>query len=168
MNGIKGRSGRPKLEFRHDRDRHLLALALAYRTLGMSRRGGCEAAVATVEGLPVGPNLNRRRGGHGLNMLDWQFELKRRPGAAATIEGRARGLRQKIRKWQRDPEAVRWLAVMQRAWLVALQTLVPPGAADAEIKKLTKQIGETAFAERLLAVAGLVRLRSEAAQKRIG
>ena len=51
---MKRGRGRPKLELGRDRDRHLLALALAYRALGMSLRGGCEAAVAPAEGLPVG------------------------------------------------------------------------------------------------------------------
>jgi hypothetical protein len=154
--------GRRKLEFRADPDRHLLALAFAYRWLGMSLRGGCEAAVATTEGLPVGPNLKRGRGGHGLNLLDWRFELKCRPGAAVTIEGRARGLRQKIKKWQRDPEAMRWLATMQRAVLLALQTWVPdPTAADAEITRLTREAGEAGYGQKLLQLARGVRLREQ-------
>lgn len=151
--------GRPQLEFARDRDRHLAALALAYQVLGMSLRGGCEAAVATIEGLPAGPNLNSGRGGHGLNLLDWRYELKRRPGAAATIEGRARGLRQKIKKWQHDPAASQWLLSMRRACLMALQTAPPnPAAADREITELTGAAGENEFGEQLLRIAELARL----------
>lgn len=128
----------------------------------MSLRGGCEAAVATVEGLPIARNLKRGHGGHELNLLDWVFELKRRPGAAATIEGRARGIRQKLRKWRRDPAATQWLATMRHAFLVALQTWVAdPAAADAEIASLADFAGETAYAEKLFELAQIVRRDAE-------
>ncbi len=151
------RTGRPKLKFLSDPDRHLMALALAYKALGMSLRGGCEAAVATVEGLPVAPNTNRGHGGRGLIMLNWQVEPKRRPGAAATIEGRARGLRKKLKKMQRDPEASRWLLLMGFAYLVAMEPAAP-GDPAAEIIRLTSMAGEPEAAGTLLSIAELRRL----------
>jgi hypothetical protein len=154
--------GRPKLEFRRDRDRHLMALALAYRALGMSLRGGCEAAIATTEGWLVGPNPSRGHGGHGMSMLDWRYEHI--PGTA-TIEGRARFLRKKLRKLQRDPEASGWLDIMCRAFVVALEAArsFDPGAVEIELVRLTKLAGEPAMAEqlrRLAAVAGTDRLKT--------
>jgi hypothetical protein len=138
---------RPRLEFARDRDRHLLALALAFQALGMSRRGGCEAAVACTEGLPVADNLDRRYGGHGLRMLDWVFKMKSRPGAAATIEGRARGLRQKLKTYLKDAATARWLYQMSNVWLFAIQRAAEPDAARAERQLLVmaELIGETDF-----------------------
>lgn len=154
------RTGRPKIEFLQDPDRHLMAMALAYKALGMSLRGGCEAAVATTEGLPVELNLNRGRGGHGMNLIDWKYELKRRPGAAATIEGRARGLRQKLKTQLKNAEAVRWLFPMSNMVLLALQraALTDVTAVEQEIMRLAQLLGEIKYArDKLLPLARLVR-----------
>jgi hypothetical protein len=147
--------GRPRLEFRRDPDRHLMALALAYKALGMSLRGGCEAAIATTEGLPVGPNPNHGHGGHGMSMLNWRYE--HHPGAAR-IEGRARFLRKKLRKLQRDPEASEWLDIMRRAFVVALEAArsFDPGAVEVELVRLTKLAGEPAMAAKLRRLAAVV------------
>jgi hypothetical protein len=136
------RVGRPRKAFLRDPDRFLMALALAYRALGMSLRGGCEAAVATMEGWPVGINRNRGRHGRGMNLLDWRYELKRRPGAAATIDGRARGLRQKIKNCRGDAAAVRWLGLMHLAFLAAWQVK----NMESEILQLAQAAGETEYA----------------------
>ena len=139
--------GRPKLELHRDADRYVLALALSYRALGMSMRGGCEAAVASTEGLPVADNLNRGHGGHGLAMLDWVFEMKRRPGAATTIAGRARGLRQKLKAYLKDDNTARWLYAMSNIWLLAVQPAAEPDLARAErmLRDMAQLIGEADF-----------------------
>jgi hypothetical protein len=139
---------------------------LAYRALGMSLRGGCEAAIATTEGIPIGPNFNPGRGGHGMNLLDWRYELRHRPGAAATISGRARGLRQKIKKLRNDAVAARWLGLMRLAFLTAWQTApLDYKTADAEIMRLAAEAGETEYAaDKLMTLARVARADAEAAR----
>lgn len=165
---VQMKRGRPKLKFFGDRDRHLMALALAYRALGMSMRGGCEAAVASTEGLPVGLNLNRGHGGHGLNLLDWRYDLKRRPGAAATIQGRARGLRQKLKGYLRNEPAARWLYQMSKVFLFAMQPAAEPDPAAAErvLLAMADLVGEAGYVrERLVPLMRMTRARPERPQQ---
>ena len=95
--------GRPPKAFAHDPDRHVMACAIAFWALGASRRGGCEIAIACIEGLPIGPRRKRGAGGHGLSMLDLEYELQTEWCGTASIEGRARGLRRKIKKAAQGP-----------------------------------------------------------------
>jgi hypothetical protein len=139
------RRGRPKKKFRDDPDRFVLAVATAFAAMGTSRRGALEIAVACVQGRPVGPNL-KPGWGRGINLLDAKYQL-RRPATAATIAGRAEGLRQKIKMVLHDPDAVRWLAAMSAAVQIALE--VPPSVApQAErlVLELTREVGELRFA----------------------
>jgi hypothetical protein len=153
--------GRPPKEFSRAPDRHLMALAVAYWALGASKRGGCEIAVATVEGWPVGRNRQRDKGGHGLNLLDWDYDLKTKWCGAATIAGRARGLRQKIEKALKDSGAAAWLQEMGELFLLALrQGAMRDRTVEDEIKRRAKALGETEFArERLLPLHALTRQR---------
>jgi hypothetical protein len=148
------KKGRPRIEFFRDPDRHELALALAYQAMGASLRGGCEIAVAAIEGLPVADNLDRRYGGHGLGLLDWRYELKVRPRAAASIEGRARGLRQKLKAYLKDAAAARWLYGASNLWLAALQPTA--GTTEAALLQMGELLGEADFVrERLLPILRL-------------
>jgi hypothetical protein len=143
------KKGRPRVELFGDLDRHELALALAYQAMGASLRGGCEIAVASSEGLPVAGNPDRRYGGHGLGLLDQRYELKLRRGAAASIEGRARGLRQKLKKALRDPTSAAWLYGVSNLWLLALQPSA--GTTEPALLQMGDLLGEAAFVrERLL------------------
>jgi hypothetical protein len=148
---MSDRRGRPPRRFLDDPDRYLMALALAYWALGASQRGACEIAVATVEGKPVVRNRKRGKGGHGLNLLEWEFSL--RPGAARTIEGRARGLRRKIKQACEDDAAADWLQRMGEMHLLALRWRERRLAADqaaAEIMRQAEALGEASHARRLL------------------
>jgi hypothetical protein len=141
------RRGAPAKAFRSDPDRYLLAVATAFGGMGTSRRGALEIAVAAVQGLPVGPNL-KPGWGRGINLLDAEYEL-RRPASAATIAGRAEGLRQKIKKALDDPDAVKWLAAMSTAWLIALEW-PPHPAAQRLMLDLAGAVGEGQFAAKVL------------------
>ncbi len=156
--------GRPKQTLVGDPDRYLMALALSFKALGMSMRGGCEAAIATTEGLPVGDNPRHHgrawHGGRGLGLLDWRYRMKPRPGAAATIEGRARGIRRKLKVALREAGTARWLYQMSNLWLFAMQraTEPDPGKAEAALLSMARLIGEEAFAcEHLLELLRLTR-----------
>lgn len=164
-----GDLGRPPKKFLQDRDRYPMALALAYQALGMSLRGACEAAVGSTEGLITGRNFNRGRGGHGMNLIDWKYDLRHKPGAAATIDGRARGVRQKLKKANRDPNVLRWLNLMRDAFLTALQTAAPDlVAADAEIMRLAGEAGESAYAtDKIMKIARNTRFEANAAARRL-
>jgi hypothetical protein len=109
--------------------------------------------------MPIGPNRNRGRGGHGLKLLDWQFELKRRPGAAATIDGRARGLRQKLNKYLKDEAATRWLYEMANVFLLAMQRAAEPDpeAAEQKILQMAADIGEIDYVREILPILRLTR-----------
>jgi hypothetical protein len=153
--------GRPPKAFALDPDRHLMACAVAYWALGSSRRGGCEIAVASMEGWPIGPRRKRGAGGHGLNLLNLEFELRTPWCATASIAGRARGLRQKIKKALKDPSAAAWLQEMGQLFLLALGhgTVRDPAAAAVEIMRRAKELGETDFArDRLLPLRTLTSL----------
>jgi hypothetical protein len=144
------RGRRPKT-FTQDSDRYVMALAVAYWALGSSQRGGCEIAVASVEGWPVGPRGGRDKGGHGLNLLDLQYELRAPWCGTASITGRARGLRRKIKKALRDPAAAAWLKEMGDLFLLALHHGRDRGAGEVEIMQRAQALGEAEFArERLL------------------
>ena len=118
--------------FSHDPDRYVMALAIAYWALGASRRGGCEIAVASIEGWPIGPRRERDNGGHGLSLLDLEYELQTAWCGTASIEGRARGLRAKIKKALRDdPGAAAWLREMGDLFLLALNHGRDRGAGEA-------------------------------------
>lgn len=144
--------GRPPKAFSQDPDRYLMALAVAYWALGASKRGGCEIAVATVEGWPTGRNRKRDKGGHGLNLLDWQYDLKTKWCATASIAGRAGGLRQKIKKALKDSAAAAWLQEMAELFLLALRQGASRDrtAVEVEIKRRAKQLGESDFARQRL------------------
>ena len=118
-----------------------MALTLAYWALGASKRGGCEIAVATVEGWPSGRNRKRDKGGHKLNLLDWDYDLKTKWCAAASIAGRARGLRQKIKKAIEDSVAAAWLQEMAELFLLALRqgAIRDRTAIEVEIKRQAEQ-----------------------------
>jgi hypothetical protein len=154
--------GRPRKPLAEDPDRRILALALVFREWGVTRKGAVQIAVALIEGRPVALNPkahNRRRqlikalvsgnpatrGGRGLDLLDWKFELRARPGAAATIEGRARTLSQKMRKAIEDQDAGRLLAALSLAWEAALDR----GSAD-QILEFADRAGEREFALAVL------------------
>jgi hypothetical protein len=143
--------GRPPKAFAHDPDRHLMACAIAYWALGASQRGGCEIAIATMEGWPIGPRRKRGSGGHGLSLLDLEYELKTLWCGTASIEGRGRGLRRKIKKALRDPAAAAWLKEMGDLFLLALHHGRDRGAGEVEIMQRAQALGEAEFArERLL------------------
>jgi hypothetical protein len=153
--------GRPPKKFSHDPDRYVMALACAYWALGASRRGGCEIAVASMEGWPIGPRSKRGAGGHGLSLLDLEYELQTEWCGTASIEGRARGLRAKIKKALRDdPGAAAWLREMGDLFLLALNHGRDRGAGEAEIMRRAQALGETEFArERLLPLRTLTLTR---------
>jgi hypothetical protein len=156
--------GRPLKAFAHDPDRHLMALAISYWALGASRRGGCEIAVATVEGWPIGRNRKRDKGGHGVNLLDLEYELKRPWCATASIAGRARGLRQKIKKALKDADAAAWLQEMSELFLLALHhgAVRDHAAGEVEIMRRATALGEAEFArERLLVMHALAGRKKE-------
>jgi hypothetical protein len=135
-----------------------MALAVAYWALGASKRGGCEIAVASVEGWPNGRNRKRDKGGHGLNLLDWEYDLKTKWCATASIAGRARGLRQKIKKALKNSAAAAWLQEMGDLFLLALRqgAMRDRTAVEVEIKRRAKELGEIDFArEHLLPLHSL-------------
>jgi hypothetical protein len=143
--------GRPPKAFAHDPDRYVMACAVAYWALGSSRRGGCEIAVASMEGWPVGPRRKRGAGRHGLSLLDLEYELQTEWCGTASIEGRARGLRAKIKKALRDPGAAAWLQEMGELFLIALRHGAERGAGADQIMLRAQALGEADFArERLL------------------
>jgi hypothetical protein len=144
--------GRPPKTFTHDADRYVMALAVAFWALGASRRGCCEIAVAATEGWPIGPNPKKRdKGGHGLNLLDLVYDLKTPWFLTASIAGRAGGLRRKIKKALKDPEAAAWLQEMGELFLIALRHGAERGAGADEIMRRATTLGEADFArERLL------------------
>ncbi len=154
--------GRPPKIFAEDPERHLMAIAVAFWSLGASKRGGCEIAVASVEGWPVGQNTARDKGGHGLNLLEWRFELKLPHSFTATIVGRARDLRKKIKKSLRDPAAAAWLQEMAKIHLLAWGQLGAPQqhlALEAEIMRRAEALGEADYGRaRLLTMADARRL----------
>jgi hypothetical protein len=152
--------GRPPKRLADDPDRHIMAIAVAYWALGASRRGGCEIAIASVDGWPVGRNSRRGKGGHGLNLIDWQYVLKEPWCRSATIQGRARGLRQKLKKALKDPTAATWLQEMAELHLLALGhqrgRARDQAEVEAEIMRRAEALGETAYAgEKLRAMAEL-------------
>jgi hypothetical protein len=112
--------GRPPKALSDDADRHVMACAVAFWALGASKRGGCEIAIASMEAWSIGPRRKRGAGGHGLNLLDLEYELKKPWCATASIAGRARGLRQKIKKALKNPAAAAWLQEMSELFLLAL------------------------------------------------
>ena len=99
-----------------------------------------------------------RQGRAGLNLLDWDYDLKTKWCAAASIAGRARGLRQKIKKAIKDSVAAAWLQEMAELFLLALRqgAIRDRTAIEVEIKRRAKQLGEIDFArERLLPLHSL-------------
>jgi hypothetical protein len=139
------KSGRPKLEFRHDPDRYLLALAAVFRELGASRRGSIEIAVACLEGVVVGRNA-KPGWGRGIGVLEVRYELwRRRDDAGDGIADRARWLRRKMKDGDSDEASRRWLAAMSGAWLIALHA-----GPVRIIRDLAQAVGEVAYAERML------------------
>lgn len=146
--------GRPPKAYLIDPDRHVMALAVMFQTQGCSRRGAVEIAVCSMEGLPTRPS-QKPGWGRGINLLDVEFELKRRPGAAATVAGRARTIRQKMKKWVRaDREgATRWLTTMAQAWAVAIDLSLPGRPPADELERLAtiaETAGEAEFCRNVL------------------
>ncbi len=133
--------GRPKLAFRHDPDRFIMALAMLFSLYGASRRGSVEIALAYVLGVPVG--RQRPSWGRGLGMLTTVFELPdRQPGA---LVDHAHWLRRKLNKTLGDRAALYWLATMSHAWDVALAR-----GGEQRILHLAAQVGEQRFAKAVL------------------
>jgi hypothetical protein len=136
--------GRPAKTFRDDPDRYVLAVATAFGSMGTSRRGALEIAVACVQGIPVEPNF-KPGWGRGINLLDVKYEM--RGATAATISGRAERMRRKIKAALNDPEAARWLTAMSTAWLIALEG---PPRAERLVLELADKVGEREFATTVL------------------
>jgi hypothetical protein len=144
------RRGRPRLGFLQDPDRFLLAIAIAFPDLGTSRKGAIEITIAAIEGYAIGPNL-KPGWGRGLNLLYDQYAMRPVPGRAASIGNRERELRRKLKRALKDPAAVRWLAAMSEATLLALRVVVPAhGTAGELIMELADTVGERTFAHDVL------------------
>lgn len=129
--------GRPPKPFLEDPDRHIMALATAYQCWGCSRKGAIEYAVAVTEGIPTGPNP-KPGWGRGIAMADAIYEMKHRPGAAYSVTGRGRTVRQKLLRWLRADRdgASGWLGRTALLWAIAIDCSMVNPPDPAEIERL--------------------------------
>jgi hypothetical protein len=118
---------RPRISLRADPDRYAVALALSFEIdLGLSARKSALLAAAAICGQEetVSPELDARHPPTG-ELVPVSFTKVARPGAPATIEGKAATIRQKMRGVRLkagefgpyDLEVGRWLHCMATAFL---------------------------------------------------
>jgi hypothetical protein len=150
---------RPRVPLRSDPDRYAVAMALSFEIdLGLSARKAALLVAAVVAGREgdVEPEFAARHPSTEA-MAPATFYKVARPGAPATIEGKAATIRQKMRGVRIkagdfgpfDIEDGRWLHYMATAFLVTRQQGHPMNLRAAALH-MASLVGERAFAEAVL------------------
>jgi hypothetical protein len=126
--------GRPQLDFLQDPDRFAIALALAFRTLGISENDAFRSVAALAFGFQydakeVGPRRKPGRGAIPGGLMVTYVRATYQLAATTTLLGKATTLRQKGARVLRDPSAMAWLLQMQFSFALALEAASPERCA---------------------------------------
>jgi hypothetical protein len=105
--------GRPPWDWRTWTHRYAVAIADAFQAIGVNERQAIDLAVVFLYAREIPPPINSR--------FTASYELQRRPGAPATIKGRASTIRLKANRKPVPVDFAEWRVVFGLAFLLAIK-----------------------------------------------
>jgi hypothetical protein len=137
--------GRPQLDFLKDPDRFAIALAFAFKTLGISENDAFRSVAALAFGFQydvneVGPRRKPGRGAIPGGLMVTYVRATYNLAPTTTLLGKATTLRQKGARAKRDPRAMAWLLQMQFWFALALQAASSTERCASRILELGRSV----------------------------
>ena len=143
-----GEGGAPKITIETDPDRHAISVALAFECAGLPQLRACREAVALCYAREIEPGQKQLARDERKGLATRSYELLSRPGAPATMDGKAATLRRKLAQ-DRTPQEALWLKSMAMAFMVAVKG-THCDLNKQQVRGWCSSVGESEWAEKVL------------------